>query len=181
MGGLPIKSCSPCKAHFVRDKNAKIFENVAPVAVNAIYQHHYVDDFIDSVQTVDEAVSLAKTVRDIHAKGGFHMRNWTSNSAEVLKALECTESITPNKSFTCNEKSTEFEKILGMYWEPKSDTFNYILKFVRLRRNVFENCIIPTRRDVLQVLMSIFDPIGFVSCYLSYLKIILQDIWRCGN
>lgn len=45
---------------------------------------------------------------------------------------------------------------------------------------MFQADVVPTKREVLQVLMSIFDPLGFVSHYTIGLKILLQDIWRSG-
>ena len=72
------------------------------------------------------------------------------------------------------------EKILGMYWESNNDVFQYNSRFSRLKRNVFELNVVPTKREVLQVLMSIFDPLGFVSLYTIGLKILLQNIWRSG-
>lgn len=40
--------------------------------------------------------------------------------------------------------------------------------------------IIPIKRELLQVLMSIFDPLGLRSCYTTTLKILLQEVWRSG-
>lgn len=171
-------SCSPCISHFVRDRNAENFGR-DPRVIEAITKQHYVDDFIDSTSTVEEAIDLALNVREVHANGGFYMRNWSSNSLEVLSALgENTSS--ESKSFENNEDSAQFEKILGLYWNPKNDVFKMNLKFVRLRRPILSEDIVPTKREVLQVLMSVFDPLGFVVCFMSYLKSILQEIWRCG-
>ncbi|XP_053960590.1 uncharacterized protein LOC128864857 [Anastrepha ludens] len=172
-------SCSQCIAHYVRNLNASVHAAQNSQVACAIKNHHYVDDFIDSARTVDEAIKLAKNVRDVHSKCGFNMRNWSSNSPDVLAALN-GDGEPQLKSFDCSKDVINFEKILGMYWEPKSDTFSYVLKFVRLKRNVFADRVVPTKREVLQVLMSVFDPLGLVTCLTSYLKILIQDIWRSG-
>ncbi|XP_075145994.1 uncharacterized protein LOC142220640 [Haematobia irritans] len=164
-------SCAPCIANFVRNKNAEDFRDLYPRAVKAINFYHYMDDFIDSVQTEEEAIKLANQVKTIHAKGGFHMRNWASNSNIVRQKLAEGGAATEN-SFGA------VEKILGMYWESNNDVFQYNCRFSRLKRNVFQRHTVPTKREVLQVLMSIFDPLGFVSHYTISLKILLQDIWR---
>ncbi|XP_070854178.1 uncharacterized protein [Drosophila suzukii] len=49
-----------------------------------------------------------------------------------------------------------------------------------MKRNVLSEEALPTKREVLQVLMSIFDPLGFLSCYTIGLKMLLQEIWRTG-
>ncbi|XP_073821618.1 uncharacterized protein [Musca autumnalis] len=163
-------SCAPCIAHFVRNKNADDFRENYPRAVKAVESYHYMDDFIDSVHSEEEALELALQVKTIHAAGGFHMRNWVSNSKLVQEKLGDGE-LTKNTFGAV-------EKILGMYWESNNDVFQYNCRFSRLSRNVFESHVVPTKREVLQVLMSIFDPLGFISHYTIGLKILLQQIWR---
>lgn len=166
-------SCAPCIAHFVRNKNADEFINLYPRAVKAIQSYHYMDDFIDSVDTEEEAKELAVQVRTIHASGGFHMRNWVTNSDSVRRHL-CDDGSAMQTTFKAVEKN------LGMYWESTTDVFRYNSRFSRLRRDVFQAQVVPTKREVLQVLMSIFDPLGFVSHFTIGLKMLLQDIWRSG-
>ena len=45
------------------------------------------DDYLDSVDEVDEAIRRAQEVALVHSKGGFEIRNWMSNPREVLNAL----------------------------------------------------------------------------------------------
>lgn len=52
-------SCSPSAAQFVKNLNAQEFSEQYPLAAKAIIKNHYVDDFLYSVDTVEEAVELA--------------------------------------------------------------------------------------------------------------------------
>ncbi|XP_073821452.1 uncharacterized protein [Musca autumnalis] len=167
--------CAPCIAHYVRDFNAEQFKNEFPRAVEAIQQYHYVDDFIDSVNDDEQAIELASQVQYIHSAGGFHIRNWSSNSNGVISHLQ-DDSSKDQKP----RDLAETEKVLGMYWDPNKDSFVYIFRFARLRRDLFASELIPTKRELLQVLMSIFDPLGLISCYTTTLKILLQEVWRSG-
>ena len=112
--------CAPCIAHYVRDKNAESFSSQLPRAAMAIRERHYVDDFIDSVDSEKSAIELALQVKKIHFEGGFQIRNWTSNSTKILEALktERPEQIT----FSLSQN----EKVLGMYWDSYKDNFKYI-------------------------------------------------------
>ncbi|XP_044570431.1 uncharacterized protein LOC123257065 [Drosophila ananassae] len=65
-----------------------------------------------------------------------------------------------------------------MSWDPHKDVFKFLCRFARLKRDVLAENAVPTKREVLQVLMSIFDPLGFLSCQMIGLKILLQHIWR---
>lgn len=69
-------TCSPSSAHYVKNLNALRFAEQYPRAVNAITNHHYVDDLLDSADAVEEAIRIAKEVRYIHQKGGFEIRHW---------------------------------------------------------------------------------------------------------
>ncbi|XP_046869183.1 uncharacterized protein LOC124461768 [Drosophila willistoni] len=56
----------------------------------------------------------------------------------------------------------------------------HICKFARLKGNVLDSDKTPTKRELLQVLMSMYDPLGFISCFTIELKILLQEVWRSG-
>ncbi|XP_062713369.1 uncharacterized protein LOC134290283 [Aedes albopictus] len=62
---------SPCTAQFVKNWNASEYSEQYPRAVEAVTKNHYVDDFLDSVNSVEEAVQLVQQVKDIHAAAGF--------------------------------------------------------------------------------------------------------------
>ncbi|XP_075158026.1 uncharacterized protein LOC142231296 [Haematobia irritans] len=167
--------CAPFIAHFVRDHNADKFSARYPRAVDCIKNNHYVDDMIDCGESEEEVANLAKQVSEIHASGGFQIRNWISNSPKVVEILNGNGS-PPNAKKVWGDT----EKVLGMYWDSTNDVFKYICSFARLRRNVFEKTAVPTKRECLQVLMSVFDPLGLVSCHTIGLKLLLQEIWRSG-
>ncbi|XP_046868563.1 uncharacterized protein LOC124461017 [Drosophila willistoni] len=73
-------ACSPSAAHHVMTLNAMRHQQVDPRAVKAITDYHYVDDYVDSFATEDEAISVSARVRDIHKTGGFELRRFQSNS-----------------------------------------------------------------------------------------------------
>ena len=70
------------------------------------------------------------------------------------------------------------EKILGMYWHPGDDAFKYELKFHRVERDIIEGTRHPTKREMLKVIMSIFDPMGFLCHYMISAKLLMREVWR---
>ncbi|XP_062711694.1 uncharacterized protein LOC134289606 [Aedes albopictus] len=116
-------TCSPSSAQFVKNTNAQSFASQFPRAAEAIVNAHYVDDYLDSVDTIDEAVKLVKDIKFVHAQGGFDIRNFLSNSAEVLQRLGETENV-KEKSMIL-DKFPDMERVLGMVWKPTVDVFTF--------------------------------------------------------
>ncbi|XP_036347651.1 uncharacterized protein LOC118757028 [Rhagoletis pomonella] len=88
-------ACSPCAANYVKKVNAlahRSDDDCSSRAVKAIVDFHYVDDFVDSFSTVEEAIAVSQQVRSIHLNAGFELRNFTSNSPKVVDVLGATRS-----------------------------------------------------------------------------------------
>ncbi|XP_074041966.1 uncharacterized protein [Leptinotarsa decemlineata] len=58
-----------------------------PEIARAIIDKHYVDDYLDSAETEEEAIQLILEVIKIHEKAGFEIRNWISNSQKVIDKI----------------------------------------------------------------------------------------------
>lgn len=112
----------------MKSLNAGEFAKQFLRAAKAITHHHYVDDLHDSVDTVAEAFNLGKEVRHIHSKGGFRIRNWTSNSEAVLAALGESKDGTKISVNIAPEPTAE--EVLGIW---SMDQFSlYVLKYVSM-------------------------------------------------
>ncbi|XP_058456660.1 uncharacterized protein LOC131434043 [Malaya genurostris] len=171
-------SCSPCSAQYVKNVNALEYADRYPEAALAIIENTYVDDYLDSRDTIEQAVNLAVEVRVIHGKAGFEIRNWQSNSQQILARVGEVKPQT-EKTFTA-EKLTSVERILGMIWVPNEDVFVFTAQFRPDLQPLLSGEITPTKRQVLQVVMSLFDPLGIVSTFTIHGKILIQDVWRSG-
>lgn len=170
--------CSPSSAQFVKNLNAERFIGKYPQAVEAIIKRHYVDDMMVSVKTEKEAVRMAHQVNYIHSQGGFEIRNWISNSSAVLEALGGHDAETKNLDLSAEMVT---EKVLGLWWCTEKDTFTFRVGWTRYDEALLAERRCPTKREVLKVLMSIFDPLGLIAHFLIYLKVLLQEIWRSGT
>ncbi|XP_070066938.1 uncharacterized protein [Drosophila virilis] len=165
-------SCSPALANYVKNRNAERFVAEHPDAVKAICKNTFVDDWLQSVDTGAVVIQIAETVKMIHASGGFEMRRWTSNSKQVIQALEddCEEL---DKRISAQDEAQE--KVLGLWWLPGQDLLTFVVTPNLLAKASKER---PTKRRVLSVIMSIFDPLGLLGFFNIRAKIILQNIWR---
>ncbi|XP_055542905.1 uncharacterized protein LOC129728484 [Wyeomyia smithii] len=171
-------SCSPASAQYVKNINADRFIEEFPEAVEVIKKRHYVDDAMFSVETPEHAIRLAQEVRQLHSAGGFEVRNWVSNSQQVLAVLN--ESNTSEKNMDLSAGPMATEKVLGMWWCTSSDEFVYKIGWNRYNPDLLTGRRRPTKRQMLQVLMTIFDPLGLIAHFLMYLKVLLQEVWRAN-
>ena len=64
------------------------------------------------------------------------------------------------------------QKVLGSLWDTKEDTlvfrFGHLIKFVKE--------LPATKRSVIKVIASVYDPIGFISPFVIPMKILFQDL-----
>ncbi|XP_041970663.1 uncharacterized protein LOC121727052 [Aricia agestis] len=72
----------------------------------------------------------------------------------------------------------EGERTLGLIWHPKEDSLGFDVSFKRIPVDIINGIKTPTKREMLRVVMSIFDVYGFLSPFTIKGKILLQDTWR---
>lgn len=89
-------TCSPASAQHVKNTNALEFQDEMPDATNAILQHHYVDDYVASFNTPEDAARITKQVIEVHRRSGFDLRGIVTNDASVQSQFgEHTEGTIP--------------------------------------------------------------------------------------
>ncbi|XP_035907255.1 uncharacterized protein LOC118509982 [Anopheles stephensi] len=171
-------TCSPATAQYVKNRNAKEHIEQFPRAVESILESTYVDDFLDSFGTVEEACQVAKEVREIFRNGGFELRNWSSNDLMVTKSLGESDGGT----IKClSSTGDDTERVLGMRWNPASDELGFCTRACTAVSGVLTAERIPTKREVLRCVMSLYDPLGLLAMFVIHGKILIQDLWRTGT
>lgn len=164
-------TCSPTLAQYAKNVNAARFSTTHPEAVRAIVEDHYVDDFLFCCFDEDHLVQLARQVRDIHHTGGFRMHKWRSNSAAVLRDLDEHHN-------TGNKVSLSQSSILGLSWDTTNDLLSFRFRREKFPKELLDGSGEPTKRLMLKVVMSTYDPLGLIANLLIEAKIILREAWR---
>lgn len=171
-------ACSPALAAYVKDKNAKEFIDRYPTAVDEIMRKHFVDDYLGCTDDEESAIQLINEVIYIHKQGGFNIRNFISNSQKILSGLPKESCRDVHDKDLDIENS--FEKILGVWWNTETDCFTFKVNINGIQQEVIEGTDLPTKREALRILMSIFDPLGMIAHFIICGKILLQKIWKRG-
>ncbi|KAF2903383.1 hypothetical protein ILUMI_02806 [Ignelater luminosus] len=141
--------CSPFSAQYVQNRSAMQFQKDYHRAVDRILNRHYTNDYLDSVDTKEEAIKLINEVITIR-------------KAELRSK---------KKIF---EKEAKPQNILGMICTLKEDTLTFSLKFYKVKPAILVGEKIITKRDVLRVIMSVFEPLGLLGHFTTREKLLSE-------
>ena len=104
-----------------------------------------------------------------------------SNSKKLVNSLDPKLL---SKKVTFSEKEVLFEesKVLGMTWEAMIDTLKYVSKFANVQEffdhlNIKKN-LVWTKRLILKLSATVYDPLGLISPYTVKARSILQELWK---
>ena len=103
--------------------------------------------------------------------GGFHLTKWISHEKEVIEQISEPERA-PSIKVVDKNIVMPVGLALGFIWDTNSDCFVYEV----VKRNIAD-----TRRMMLSLIASLFDPTGFLALFLVRAKILLQQMWQCGT
>ncbi len=162
---------SPAVAAFTLRKTAlDHIDEYSPEVIECILNHFYVDDLLKSLSDIEMAKSIVRDLTELLAKGGFLITKWMSNNKEILQEIPPEHRATPVAEMgLCDE--LPYDRALGQRWDAEKDEFCFAVK------NKSEPI---TKRGILKVIASIYDPIGFLCCYLLRAKLIFQEECRRG-
>lgn len=169
---------SPSTTLYVRDRNAQEQQNNFPEAVRDIHENHYMDDYLDRVDSVEEAVKLINDVSQVHKKGEFEIRGWLCNNSEVIRQIQGNELDT--KIINLELGANSVEKVLRLIWRPSDDTLSFAINLGRIPNGILIGKKKPTKREILRIIMSVYDLLGFLYPHTVRSKMILQSVWKSG-
>ncbi|XP_033117958.1 uncharacterized protein LOC117117682 [Anneissia japonica] len=140
-------------------------------ARQAMKENFYVDDCLASAPDQMKAVRMIKDLSNLCLDGGFHLTKWLSNDKEVLNTVPEAERAPELKSLDLNNDDLPTGRTLGVQWSPQLDTLSF--NIAAAERNY-------TRRGILSITSSVFDPLGLVAPFILPAKMLLQDLCRQG-
>jgi hypothetical protein len=148
----------------------------SPFLLGATIQHHlkrvgtgtaeliskntYVDNVITGASSISEALQFYHNAKKIFADASMNLREWGSNSKTLVDHI-------PEK----DRASSGPTKVLGLKWDNEVDTLQLQASWA----NQVDSC---TKREVLQAIASIYDPLGFFQPCTLKAKCFLREIWK---
>ncbi|XP_068234321.1 uncharacterized protein [Palaemon carinicauda] len=138
-----------------------------PDVEHTIKTNFYVDDYLKSVPSEEQALRLVKDVTAALKERGFRLTKFVSNSKLVLKSIPQEERSKDLQTCDLDYDELHAERALGLQWNIE----NYYFTFsASLDPKPF------TRRGILSTVCSLYDPLGFVAPFLLPAKRILREV-----
>ena len=124
------------------------------------------DDLLAGANTVEGALELYSSLREVLTKGGFNLCKWRSSSPSVLEGIptELQEKL-PVKEVTSSHSPTQ-PKALGLEWNSSLDCMSPSIKpsdtFKRTKRGIVSDA---------------FDVFGWIAPSVLVMKLLYQKLW----
>ena len=163
---------SPSCANFCIRKTAQDnIGNFSHQVIDTVLKNFYVDDCLKSVQSSCAAIDLRSQLCELLQKGGFRMTKWSCNSKDVLETIPNADRAPSIFDLDLKAEELPIERTLGVQWSMETDMF--IFKLLPKDKPY-------TRRGILSVTSSIYDPLGIVSPVVLSAKKLIQDLCKQG-
>lgn len=124
MNYKPLRSAQPLRSNCLPcHKIVAKYESLNyPNASEIILRDFYVDDLLTGSDTTEEAIQLQKQISILLESGGFQLRKWLTNDANVLQQIpENHREISLPLQFDLDNTT----KTLGMHYHPAGDEFQF--------------------------------------------------------
>ena len=162
-GGTSSASCS----NYALRRTARDSKEVCGTeAATTLLRNFYVDDLLKSMKDVQSARQLVQKVINMCKSGGFNLTKFLSNSKELLATIpeEKRKEGVKDKDLSGDLPN---DKALGICWNIEKDTFSFK---INLDRKPI------TKRGLLSMISSIYDPLGYAAPFVLEGRRILQRL-----
>ncbi|XP_068506561.1 uncharacterized protein [Syngnathus scovelli] len=132
-----------------------------------VHRHFYVDDGLVSLPTESAAIDLLKPTCASLAESNLKLHKIASNSVTVMKAFEPEKLASGIRELGHNDDSLPAQRSLGLCWDINTDMLTFD---VAIADKPY------TRRGVLSVVNSVFDPLGLAAPVTIKGRLLLREL-----
>ena len=164
---------SPAVAMYGLQKTAIEEEkNFGVEAREFVSDNFYVDDGLTSCPTPEEATNLIRNTRSMLATANLRVHKIASNSLPLMNTIPSQDRAEDLKNLDLQQDPIPIQRTIGVSWNLKTDCFTFV---ITLPEKPF------TRRGVLSIVNSIYDPLGFTVPVTIRGRILLRDLMKSGT
>lgn len=136
-----------------------------PLLARAVLDCTYVDDCLISLNDKAGALTIINDLPKLLERGGFVLTKFSANSRDLVDAIPIAHRAPAVHEFSKDSAG----KALGVRWSVHDDAFNFVLSELAQSQN---DAL--TRRTMLRVTASIYDPLGLVLPWVIRGKLLLR-------
>ena len=163
---------SPAVATYSLRRTVDDGEEHDPGVKEFVQRNFYVDDGLVSKPNAEEVVALVRNTQVTLASANLRLHKVVSNSVSVMEAFPSEDCAKDIRSLDLSQDNLPAQQSLGVFWNLEADTFTYK---VSVPDKPF------TRRGVLSVFNSIYDPLGLAAPILLDGRLLLQRLVAMGK
>ena len=130
------------------------------------------DYCLKSVATEEDSVTLESDLRTLCASGGVNLKKWMSHSRRLLPSIPEVHRASGAKDLDLSHDALPVERTLRVQWDTDMDAFTYSMKLQDKP---------VTRRGILSVVKSVYDPPGFLALVVLPAKLMLKCFVRSST
>lgn len=138
-----------------------------PQAAKVLMNQTYVDDCLIGADSIVDLRQLRNDLIALLKRGCFSLRKWSSNQTEALSDIDpSNHGLAVDKTLRIDESL----KILGIVWNPSTDTYRFTTSFVEMPS--------VSKRAILSIIARLFDPLGWLAPVVVVAKIFMKSLWK---
>ena len=181
-------NCSQFLLSGTLQHNISQYRSEDPQLVAKLLKSIYVDDLMSGANSISEPFRLYLKSNLCLSDVSFYLRKWASSSEKLMRLIDghSTEkeinspyervvsedqpTYTKATLTGLEKEETNEGKVLGVLWNKNTDTLIFRFdQLIELARK-----LPPTKRNVLRLTASIFDPLGIISPVIMQMKLLFQ-------
>ncbi|XP_065217063.1 uncharacterized protein LOC135843205 [Planococcus citri] len=139
-----------------------------PLASKILEEDTYVDDIYTGADTVAEAIEKRNQLIALLKLACLGLSKWCANANEIISDVMSSDEMSNLPIQLDKEISV---KTLGLIWIPREDVYKVWVGQIDIQAKF-------TKKKVLSIISSIYDPLGFLGPVTVSCKIIMQSLWR---
>ena len=159
---------SPTCANYAVRKCATDQQKNYPDAIKQVQANFYMNDYLASFDTIDEAASVQHQLQNALSEGNFKKVKWCSNSRSLCENMDPVLLSKPVEELFAADN---LERVLGIQWNVSEDTI-----FFTTPEKAFKLPSKLTQRSLLSHISQLYDPLGLTALFLIRIKILLQKL-----
>ena len=157
-------------SQYVLQTHVKTHASDFPEAASTVEDSMYVDDVLDSSETVESARHLHHQLSTLLAMAGFKLRKWSSNVPVVIEDIPKEDRLPTLELDKDNLPRPRLWKLCGK--QKEMSTF-------QVQQPLIDNKP-PTKQNVLSAIASLFNPLQFLVPFTVRAKVLMLEVWMAG-